>query len=527
MKKGKTSKPRRLKASQDRHHSFTLADFILIDKDGVILSQDEHDHVIQYLTDRCELMQENENHYYQHDYQALVQEMTTRTTRIGKFKQAKLRKYVPAPYKAPADQPYNFTEMLRQNIGNKLDIYTQREIIQGIITSHPDWSAYQVQQEYINQDITQEYPSVSSIKKYAQAIKNTGSIHSIPHGNGQLPLGATDGHYHSIDERDGYVRVGIKIEGLMRYLVFRKPKGHDATYYHGRVTAPTIRLSKNGNLVFDFAVVRKRPRAKSLGECAGVLGVDSGIVHEFVASFVRNDGTCSQPFVESGAGVRLKTRMDELWAEIDRLEAKAVLCGERGWFEKADVLWAEAVSRREAVSRLKRERAVVGAREVVGLALVLDAAVCLEDLSWVPDSHWDQAAFKSFVSALAADVGVPVFRVSAAGSSRSCARDGGSCAVSGSRFLSCSVCGRVLDRDVSASRVLACRGLGRACVDGFLHFSVGSRGHRAFRVFLARLASCGGAGYEDVSSIAVSSPLVAREGNVVVTFHAFPRSSTD
>lgn len=61
----------------------------------------------------------------------------------------------------------------------------------------------------------------------------------------------------------------------------------------------------------------------------------------------------------------------------------------------------------------------------------------------------------------------------------------------------------------------------------FLHFSVGSRGHRAFRVFLARLASCGGAGYEDVSSIAVSSPLVAREGNAVVTFHAFPRSSTD
>lgn len=475
-----------IRTSKKRRHSFTLTTYYLINDDGEILPDDQKQEITNYLIQRCQLMKQNETEYYQTDFPELVNKIAQQTTEIPGKKNAALRELIPTAKHQPNDQPYNFNEMFRQNIGNHLEIYLQRNILEEIITNNPQANPYEIQQEYIQQTRTKDYPTTNAIRKYQRAIQKTGHIDKTPTSTGQLPLSACDGHYRQVIEKDGLIRLSIQINGKTRYLVFVKPHGHDKMYFAGKITAPTIRISRAGNLVFDFTAQCDRPRKRSLDELSGVIGVDAGIVHEFTGSYVTWDGTCSQPLSESGRCHRLGERIEHLYGEIAVLEAKARECECRGHFDKADVLYAEASARGGKISRLKRARCEVAAVELVGLALVLDAGLVVEDLSWVPESHWDVAQFQEVLSCLAADYGLPVVSVGAGGSSCMCARDGGGLSVRSGRRVCCGVCGRVLDRDVSASRVVACRGLGLSCVCGFSYFNCLSRGGRRECMRLAR-----------------------------------------
>ena len=486
MSKKKNNKPWRkvIKTSKKTYKTFTVEDFIVTDKDGVI-DDALKEEVYAELVNMSNLMRKNEDDYYEKKFRPLITELASTGENAKGKKNAALRSYVnELPY-PPETQSYNFAEMLRYNIASKTDIYITRYKTEILIKEHPSAEPKEIKQ-YYNEIFDDDSPSINEIKKYQAAIRNNGHIDGDPHSNGQLPLSATDGHYRHLDSDENSTHLTIKLACGEVTLHFNLPKNKKR--YAGKVCMPTVRC-KNGRLLFDFPVERTRPPKKDIRKVRGFIGVDAGEVSTASWCFVGYDGSCSQPFLETKRIRNLESQIRNLFDEIELLVAKAQCCDACGFFDKAAVLYDEAMLRRGKVTRLKKQVNELVSCEIVRAAVVLDAGVAVEDLSWVPESHWDQADLQERLVGLAADHGVPTVRVSAAGTSGTCPYCGGVMVDCGHRRKCCESCGCRVDRDVVGERNVGVRACGFVDCSGLVYRLVGL-GSRAFRRECGVLARC-------------------------------------
>lgn len=490
-----------VKTSRKSYNTFTVDDFIVADKDGVI-RDDLKQPIIDELIGMSELMRKNENDYYAKKFRPLIQELARDGKDMKGKKNAALRAYISSVPYTPPSHSYNFMEMLRYNIASKTDIYITRYKTEVLIKDNPNATPREIKQLY-NDTYDDDSPSVNEIKKYQAAIANSGHIDGDPHSNGQLPLSATDGHYRKLRSTPEFIYLQISLSFGVVVLRFDMPKNKKR--FVGKVCMPTVRY-KNGRLLFDFPVETARPSKAAVKEVRGFIGVDAGVVNTASWCYVGYDGVCSQPFLETKRIRHLEGQVAGLLVEIEHLRDKAALCDACGWFEKGARLYDEAAARRGRVSRLKRQCNELVACEILRAAVVLGAGVAVEDLSWVPESHWAQADLQERLVLLAADHGLPVVKVSAAGTSSTCPKCGEEMAVVSNRRKRCS-CGCVLDRDVVGARNVGARACGFWDCCGFSYMLV-SLGSRAFRHECGVLARCNKLRPSDIPNDRVSSSLV-------------------
>lgn len=473
------------RTSKQSHQTFTLDKFEVCDPDGVI--DDEFTRTVtNELINMSELMRKNENEYYEKKFRPLIEELASAGKNMKGKKNAAMREYLnDIPY-PPAVQSYNFMEMLRYNIASKTDIYITRYKTEKLILDNPDATDREIKQAY-NDTFDDTSPSVNEIKKYRAAINNNGHIDGSPHSNGQLPISATDGHYRDlvVNPKTRKICLSLKLACGTAVLVFDMPK--KARRYAGKITAPTIRC-KGGELLFDFTAQSPRPPKARESELSGWVSVDMGEKNTAVWSFV-GSGVYSQPFSEPKAVRNVEARISKLFNEVEHLRAKAFECDANGWFDKAAVLYGEADVRRGKISVLKRRCNELVACEIVRAAVVLGAGVAVEDLGWTPESHWDYADLRDRLVSLAADYGLPVVSVGAAGTSSRCPHCEGVLRDVGGRCRECVDCGRVSDCDVVGCRNVGVRACGCWSLAGFEHRLI-SLGSRLFRRECGVLARC-------------------------------------
>lgn len=507
MTNKKDKKPWRklIKTDRNSYKTFTISDFVLTNKEGKI-DDALKETATSELKEMCALMRSNENDYYEKNFRPLIRSLSESGNDTKGKKNAALRAYITdIPY-PPKVQSYNFMEMLRYNIASKTDIYITRYKTEILIKENPDATPRDIKQLY-NDTFDDCSPSVNEIKKYQAAIRNSGHIDGLPHSNGQLPLSATDGHYRHLSCDDGIIHLMIKLACGEVVLHFNLPK--DKKRYEGKVCMPVVRCV-NDRLLFDFPVMSARPPKKDVRKVTGFIGVDAGEVTTASYCFVGYDKTISQPFLETKRVRWLEDRISSLFDEIDALQAKAVVCDGGGFFDKAGVLYREAGLRRGVVSRLKCQVNELVACEVVRAAVVLGAGVAVEDLSWVPESHWDQADLRGRLVGLAADHGVPVVMVGAAGTSCTCPYCGGELRDCGGRRKRCVLCGRRVDRDVAGERNVGVRACGFWDCCGFSYRLVGL-GSREYRRECGVLARCNKSLPSVVPDDRVSSSVVLKD----------------
>lgn len=489
MTKTKNKQPYKkiIKTARKTHQTFTLTNYVITTLDGEI-SDDFTQQVEQELRKMSELMMKNENAYYQQKFRTLISELADENATMKGKKNAALRKYIDdIPY-PPTVQPYNFKEMLRYNIASKTDIYIRRYKTELIIKDFPDKSARDIRKIYCEYYDNDNVPSVTEIKKYQAAVQNSGNIDSLPHSNGQLPISATDGHYRhlEVNQKEKIITLSLKLSCGECAIHFRMPK--KLSRYDGKITAPTIRV-KNNKLLFDFTSQKNRPPKAQDIELSGYIGVDAGEITTASYGFISKDGHYSQPFLETKRVRLLEQRIKKLFSERDHLLDKAELCDVNGFFDKANILYSEARARRHKISVLKKQVNELVACEIVRSAIVLGAGIAVEDLAWTPESHWDYADLQDRLANLAADCGVPVVRVNAAGTSKTCPCCGSELTTAGYRRKSCGSCGWSGDRDVVGYRNVGLRACSLSSLTGNGHFLVGL-GRRSFRRECDVLARC-------------------------------------
>lgn len=391
--------------------------------------------VSRHLTALSKLMVANQTEYYQSEqWRSLIQTLAAdpETNLAGKKNHAGRLLGVEPPT-PPKRNAYNFAEMFRTNILGKAEAYIQRLRVAWLIDQHPDETDYRIQQAYIDLYGLKTIPTCVQIGKIRSSCEN-GCIQSNPSADGKLPFSATDGHYRQLVYDDECIRFTIPLsDGSRATLVFDRPR--DARFHleEQKIAAPDVLVDDDGKLVFVFSAYQ--PSAREY-EPTGWLGVDLGIVEPYTATVVCSDWF-SQSFTASRQVRRLVTRLSNIERQVSQLRAKITLCEESGRFEKAEFLNRELELVVASRSRLKAELARLAARDLVGLALDFGAGLAFEDLSWVPESHWNQADVQVRARCLASRVGVPVVHVPAAGSSRVCARCGEEGSVSG-RVFRCS-----------------------------------------------------------------------------------------
>lgn len=412
---------------------FHLTDFTIEDDDkqGTLKQK-----TLQDIQELSLLMRQNQDEFYNSPAWAeLVTRIANESTGITGKKNHAGRAYDLKPAHLPSYQPYNFAEMYRYNIMSSVEAYVQRLRIAWILDQDDAPDDSQAQQRYIDLYGLKNIPSRVMIGKIRAAREN-GCIQSVPRANGKLSFNATDGHYRQITSDDDKIRFTVKLPTAGQVtLVFRRPA--DARFHMEgqKVPAPDVVLGNDGVPLFTFSAYQPAP---SLHAVRGWLGVDLGVVAPYVASVVTEE-CFSQPFVPSRRVWRVVDKISNQQRNIDDLRAKISLCESCGRWLKADRLRVELSCVVAARSRLKDELARQVAHELVSIAVEADVGVAFENLSWVPESHWNQSAVQFSTRCLASRYGVPVVRVPAAGTSKRCARCGeeGKADSSGGRGFSC------------------------------------------------------------------------------------------
>ena len=452
----------RIKTVRKEYRPFTLEDCYILHDD---LSYDPYFaiDVVDELLAMHEAMKKCEEEFFKADLDNLIQTLNENDDKLSGSKNAAMRPYIDKlPESCSIPDPkhtYNFLEMLRYNIGSKAGIYVTRYRLEVLFECYPGLEPRDYRKHFIEDYGFEDVPSVTAIKKHLAAYKKSGEIQSSPSSAGLLPFSATDGHYRQFGDNDLFIWLILPLNCGKAVLVFRKPRRRKRRFVEGKVCVPTMRVTASGRILFDFVLAKRRPKMKDDSELSGIIGVDCGVVNTVVYGFLSNDLTYSQPFVESGRIQRLEKRIDLLYDEIEALRAKAFMCEQNGFFDKADVLYAEAARKRHKVSKLKELKSKLAASEIVAAAFELNAGIAVEDLAWKPESSWDEAFLQEVLADLAADVGIPVIKVPCAGTSMFCEHCSAQVRESG-RDLICDVCDHRVGRDIRGYRNVGLRGLG-------------------------------------------------------------------
>ena len=376
------------------------------------------------------------------------------------------------PSMSPTYQPYNFAEMYRENMTKTIGAHIQKVRIRDAITKCPDATDYQIRNIIIDKYGSTAAPRCAYVKNVRRAMAN-GNLYTSPRPNGILPLSATDGHYRHIERTGRTIDMWMKMEcakehhenGGMAHLRFVMPANKRYHRKGSKVSMPDVHVDENGSISFFFVSHAPNPNTRDASDEPGWLGVDLGVIEPFMASVICEDGSYSQPVGIDGYIRKLVDKSERLYDEEMCLSRKAKLVRASGKPEKADILDVELSRVRDKRCHVRGDIYRRCASRIVSLATSASVGISFEDLSWAPSSHWDESRLQGAVCCLASRAGTPVRRVDAAHTSTTCAFCSGDVRVVSNRRVVCDADGRILDRDVSASRVIGLRACVRKCLD--------------------------------------------------------------
>ena len=362
-------------------------------------------------------------------------------------------------------QRYNMNEMLVSNVVGTLELYAMSVGLFQVMSTHSkETKPDRILSHYRGAYHDAPQPTSGMVRSHLRRYHVKGERKApLPGVSAKLNLAVCDTHFapkvfrDDSDPLDVAVQVKTPTYGLTR-LYFRLPE-NESRFGDGKVCRPTIRLNNKGQVVFDVAIeheVQQRDTNK-------VIGVDLGKVEPFVATVIDpRVKHRSAPFRANykrhlGSLVKKEQHRRDL---VNHLYERADLCEKHSRDQHAQVLRTEAKRVSAKATRIKHEISQCITNQVVEIADQNNAHVSLENLAWLDakGGRWPHAEIQSRIEKTAKRYGLKVTKVSAKNTSRTCSRCGGKVSNnSRTRVSTCSICGFLLDRDVSASREIGLR----------------------------------------------------------------------
>ena len=362
-------------------------------------------------------------------------------------------------------QRHNMNEMLVSNVVGVLELYAMSVGLFQVMSTHSkETKPDRILSHYRGAYPDAPQPTSGMVRSHLRRYHLKGDRKaSLPGVSAKLNLAVCDTHFapkvfrDDSDPLDVAVQVKTPTYGLTR-LYFRLPE-NESRFGDGKVCRPTIRLNNKGQVVFDVAIeheVQQRDTNK-------VIGVDLGKVEPFVATVIDpRVKHRSAPFRANykrhlGSLVKKEQHRRDL---VNHLYERADLCEKHSRDQHAQVLRTEAKRVSAKATRIKHEISQCITNQVVEIADQNNAHVSLENLAWLDakGGRWPHAEIQSRIEKTAKRYGLKVTKVSAKNTSRTCSRCGGKVSNnSRTRVSTCSICGFLLDRDVSASREIGLR----------------------------------------------------------------------
>ena len=362
-------------------------------------------------------------------------------------------------------QKHNMNEMLVSNVVSTLELYAMSVGLFQVMSTHPkETKPEKILSCYRGTYPDAPQPTSGMIRSHLRRYHIKGERKaSLPGVSAKLNLAVCDTYFAPKafrDEKDPLnviVQVKTPSYGLTR-LYFRLPD-NESRFGGGKVCRPTIRLNNKEQVVFDIAIEHKVDGRQT----SKVVGVDLGKVEPFVATIIDPRAKHrSAPYHVNykrrlGSLVKAEKKRRDLSAH---LYEKADLCERYNRTNHANVLRTEAKRVSAKATRIKHEISQCVASQIVSVADQNDAHVVVENLSWLDaqGGRWPHAEIQYRIENTAKRYGLKVVKVSAKNTSRTCSRCGGKVSNnSRTRVGACSVCGFLLNRDVSASREIGLR----------------------------------------------------------------------
>ena len=362
-------------------------------------------------------------------------------------------------------QKHNMNEMLVSNVVGTLELYAMSVGLFQVMSTHPkETSPEKILSYYRGTYPDASQPTSGMVRAHLRRYHLKGDRKaSLPGVSAKLNLAVCDTHFapkvfrDDSDPLDVAVQVKTPTYGLTR-LYFRLPE-NESRFGDGKVCRPTIRLNNKGQVVFDVTIEHEAQQR----DTNKVIGVDLGKVEPFIATVIDpRVKHRSAPFRANykrhlGSLVKKEQHRRDL---VNHLYERADLCEKHSRDQHAQVLRTEAKRVSAKATRIKHEISRCIASQIVSVADRNDAHVSLENLSWLDaqGGRWPHAEIQHRIENTAKRYGLKVVKVSAKNTSRTCSRCGGKVSNnSKTRVSTCSICGFLLDRDVSASREIGLR----------------------------------------------------------------------
>ena len=362
-------------------------------------------------------------------------------------------------------QKHNMNEMLVSNVVGALELYAMSVGLFQVMSTHPSTTKPDCILSYYRRTYPDApQPTSGMVRAHLRRyhVKDERKA-SLPGVSAKLNLAVCDTHFAPKTSRDDNdplsVIVQVKTSSYGTTKIFLRLPENAERFGRGKVCRPTIRLNNKGQVVFDVAIeheAQKRDTKK-------IVGVDLGKVEPFVATVIDpRMKHRSAPYHANykrrlGSLVKAEKRRRALASHLyERAEVYSI----HNRTERADVLRTEASRVSAKATRIKHDISQCVASQVVSVANQNDAHVAVENLSWLDakGGRWPHAEIQHRIENTAKRYGLKVIKVSAKDTSRTCSRCGGKVSNnSRTRVGTCSVCGFLLNRDMSASREIALR----------------------------------------------------------------------
>lgn len=423
----------------------------------------------------------------------------TDLTRTNEYARNEIRKALGIE-DAPTYKTRRFFDLVNQRVKDTLKLQAQNIWIARLITENPDIDDSGIAKLFYTKHKKDgiipakiPFPTAPYIKRIrARLEKNNGVLPPIKPSfrtpKLQFSRADTLGNVTFDEDRQHLIFTTYTPDGTIQ-LGFDVPRSDE--FRTGKPCMPDVIIGDDGIIRLQFAIKHKARQAYE-PEC--FLGVDVGVLYPFVATIVFKDGSRSQSVYPAESIMNnvnliqnLSYQKERLIAKIDQNSHPSRAVHVRELAERQKIELSRLSDR---ISIVKRRVAQDCAHRIVGMALQHHAGVALEKLNWSAPSHsFDHALLQDAIVNLALRCGVPVKKVSAAGTSSSCPFDGsvltrgrvhgsavtvspsrpvrvkgsvGECGSYSSRGVACPVCGGVFDRDGVGSLNVAVR----ACLDG-------------------------------------------------------------
>lgn len=414
-----------------------------------------------------EWMRNSQEEYYSHHLDELVSMFSSGDTRMSGSLNSLGRKLGIEPHTKAEYQPFNKSEMFRASVLAQSAGFIQNELLLSVILDSEPSDPAEIIMAYRKSYPNFKAPTFQYVKRTCDRL-DLGILHSAPKADGVLHLWACDTHYCRLGRDGNRAFLTIKLDDIgLTTLVFDIPKKER---FDGKLTRPNVFLDKKSRLTFGFTVEKKAGERISN---EGFVGVDLGVVEPFVATVV-NEDSYSAPILPSKTINKITSKIRQLKlhsASIYRLET----LNKDRHPEKAEIQRIERLRIRSKISRLKQERNHHIAAQIVDVARTYNVNIACENLSWVPNSKWDQSRAQDAIGHKARTHGVRVKKVNAKNTSNACPKCGSE-VKHHARTTFCKQCRKSLNRDILASRNIAVRAVANVkTISDFIQRSLHTR----------------------------------------------------